>query len=181
MNVVDYADLYAERAHRDQIRKWTGRPYIEHPRRVANILCDANEREGGGTHGYLPAEIAAALLHDVIEDCGVTYEQLAEDFGPYIAQIVRALSNPPKSDRKSVNRQQRKQEDRDRLAGENWLIQSIKLADRIDNLQDMEDCCGDKGFLVLYRQESRLLLDSLTKADPRLRERLGDLLKRASE
>jgi guanosine-3',5'-bis(diphosphate) 3'-pyrophosphohydrolase len=84
------ADKYAENAHKGQYRK--GKPgaarieYIEHPRAVARILHD----EAGVTD---LATLQAALLHDTMEDCGVSHENLVVEFGHDVADAVRELTN----------------------------------------------------------------------------------------
>lgn len=170
MNIVDYADLYAERAHRGQTRKWTGAPYIEHPRRVAAYLRGLSKAGGRHDYYYTDSLIAAALLHDTVEDTGVTYDQLLQDFNSYVASVVQDLTNPPKSDHQGINRQARKKLDRERLAATPPEVQSIKLADRLDNLRDMAG--AEDGFIRLYLKESRLLLEALTQADVRIRGEL---------
>lgn len=88
---VRRADDFAARAHTGQYRK--GKPgapqipYIEHPRAVANIL----QHEAGVTD---EATLLAALLHDTIEDTGVTYDNLVAEFGHDVADVVAELTNP---------------------------------------------------------------------------------------
>lgn len=85
------ADQYAERAHAGQYRK--GKPgapkipYIEHPRAVARILHE----EAGITD---PVILQAALLHDTMEDCGVSHQNLVAEFGHDVADVVAELTNP---------------------------------------------------------------------------------------
>lgn len=88
--VLQRADAYADKAHAGQYRK--GRPgapavpYIEHPRAVARIL----RNEAGVTDSVT---LQAALLHDTMEDCGVTHENLVAEFGHDVADVVRELTN----------------------------------------------------------------------------------------
>jgi (p)ppGpp synthase/HD superfamily hydrolase len=72
----------AERAHEGQSRL-SGEPYIEHPLAVAGILADL--RMDGDT-------IAAAILHDTVEDTEVTTELLAREFGPTVASLVEGVT-----------------------------------------------------------------------------------------
>ncbi|MCH8149440.1 MAG: HD domain-containing protein [Planctomycetes bacterium] len=79
----------AKRAHAGQLRKYNRRPYIVHPARVAarTMLLD----------GVTPDEVAAAWLHDVIEDCNYTAEDLlAEGFSQFAVSLVVELTNPSK-------------------------------------------------------------------------------------
>lgn len=80
MTLVTEAAVFAARAHEGQVRKGTSIPYIVHPMEAASIVAALTDE---------PELIAAALLHDVMEDCGVTYAQLCEQFGQRVAQIVR--------------------------------------------------------------------------------------------
>ena len=85
------ADAYADKAHTGQYRKTKPGaprvPYIEHPRAVARILHD----EAGITD---PVVLQAALLHDTIEDTGVTHANLVAEFGHDVADVVAELTNP---------------------------------------------------------------------------------------
>ena len=91
------AFAFAQRAHGGQTRKGTSIPYLSHPMAVASIVL-----EYGGSED----QAAAALLHDTVEDCGVTYEQLSGEFGPAVARIVKdctdaeTLPKPPWRERK---------------------------------------------------------------------------------
>lgn len=73
---------FAAKAHANQLDK-AGDPYVLHPMRVAERVA---------AWGGSVSEIAAALLHDAIEDQGVKPEDLARDFGPPVAKLVVALS-----------------------------------------------------------------------------------------
>jgi len=81
-SVVEKAFLVAEEAHREQKRK-SGEPYITHPLAVARILADL---------GIGPSSLAAALLHDTVEDTAVTLEHLERDFGNEIAMLVDGVT-----------------------------------------------------------------------------------------
>ncbi|MFV0254784.1 MAG: RelA/SpoT family protein [Erysipelotrichaceae bacterium] len=82
LELIEKAYLYAEDKHKEQIRK-SGEPYFIHVLNVAYIL--ATLRVG-------PSTIAAGLLHDSIEDCGITLEDLKTDFNEDIATIVESVS-----------------------------------------------------------------------------------------
>lgn len=123
-NLVLAAASFASRAHRHQLRKDESTPYVAHPMRVALIVrhlfgCD-DERV-----------LAAALLHDVLEDTTTDYDDLVEHFDPIIANWVAALSKDkrlPEEEREAAYAQQL------RTAG--WQVHLIKLADMYDNLTD---------------------------------------------
>jgi GTP pyrophosphokinase len=80
--LVQRAYEFAEAAHRGQLRK-SGEAYIHHPLQVAFSLAEMR---------FDPTVIAAGLLHDVLEDCDVTREQLAETFGREIFTLVEGVT-----------------------------------------------------------------------------------------
>ena len=73
---------FACKNHSMQVRR-SGEPYILHPLAVATILTELQMND---------TVLAAALLHDVIEDCGVSVDDLAAEFGPEIAQLVDGVT-----------------------------------------------------------------------------------------
>ncbi|MCV2394537.1 bifunctional (p)ppGpp synthetase/guanosine-3',5'-bis(diphosphate) 3'-pyrophosphohydrolase [Actinotalea sp. M2MS4P-6] len=81
-SVVERAYAVAERAHRGQLRK-SGDPYITHPIAVATILADL---------GMTTSTLAAALLHDTVEDTDYSLDQLRSDFGDEIAKLVDGVT-----------------------------------------------------------------------------------------
>ena len=81
-SIVERAYVVAERAHQGQTRK-SGDPYITHPVAVAQLLADL---------GIGPAGLAAALLHDTVEDTDYSLNQLESDFGPEIAMLVDGVT-----------------------------------------------------------------------------------------
>jgi guanosine-3',5'-bis(diphosphate) 3'-pyrophosphohydrolase len=82
LELVQRAYLLAEEAHRG-VKRQSGEPYIEHPLAVAKILADMRIDAQG---------IAAALLHDVVEDTRFTLDEIREQFGPVIANIVDGVT-----------------------------------------------------------------------------------------
>ncbi|MCW2287936.1 bifunctional (p)ppGpp synthetase/guanosine-3',5'-bis(diphosphate) 3'-pyrophosphohydrolase [Leucobacter luti] len=82
LSVIERAYTTAERAHRGQKRR-SGEPYITHPIAVAQILAEL---------GVAPVAIAAALLHDTVEDTEYTLDQLTADFGEEIAMLVDGVT-----------------------------------------------------------------------------------------
>lgn len=82
LSVIERAYRVAEQAHREQRRR-SGEPYITHPVAVAQILAEL---------GVAPVVIAAALLHDTVEDTDYSLEQLSADFGDEIAMLVDGVT-----------------------------------------------------------------------------------------
>lgn len=122
---------YAHKKHDGQFRK-TGEPYIMHPLRVAKLTAE---------WGFDSNVIIAALLHDVIEDCNVTKEELAKSFGPDIAEKVDKLSQVNKKLAKKQGYSKEEidnQSDAKLLKSLDETTLFIKIADRIDNLNTMD-------------------------------------------
>jgi len=148
------AAQFAAHAHAGQTRKFTGRPYIEHPMRVAGrvtmLPCATEEM------------VAAAWLHDVIEDCYITYDHLESVFDPTVASRVLELTNPSIK-HKHLHRKQRKQIDRDHFRTVSKEAKIIKLLDRIDNVRDMSG--AEDGFKRVYLDETLMLGTVLLEID----------------
>jgi guanosine-3',5'-bis(diphosphate) 3'-pyrophosphohydrolase len=123
--VLEAADFAAER-HRGQTRKGAdAAPYINHPLEVSRVLCE----EGGVTD---PELIAAALLHDTIEDTPTVYDDLAERFGERVAGLVVELT-----DDKRLPKQARKLEQVRHAPGLSPGAKLVKLADKLCNLREI--------------------------------------------
>lgn len=121
------ASSFASRLHEGQRRKDNETPYASHPARVAMTITQVFGCAD-------PEAIAAAYLHDTIEDTPADYDDIAEGFGTTIADIVAALTKNmilPEDDRERDYDQ--------RLAQADWRARLIKLADCFDNLCDIEN------------------------------------------
>lgn len=155
-DLVVRARRFAERAHDsiDHRRKYSGRPYAEHLARVADRVAQVT--------GDASA-VAAAWLHDVVEDTPATHADIEHEFGPRVAELVRALTDV---DRAYGNRATRKAADRARLAQAPGAAQTVKLADLIDNAVDIAQ--NDPSFARVFLNEMGALLDVLTDGDPGL-------------
>ncbi|MGY2462294.1 HD domain-containing protein [Vreelandella sulfidaeris] len=154
MNIVSRAAIFAKAAHLaiNQRRKYTDEPYHTHPFRVAEIV-----QEAGGT----PEMIAAAYLHDVVEDTHVTIEAISEEFGFEVAALVEWVSDFQTS--ADGNRAARKSVEREKLASASPSAQTIKLADLIDNTKSIVE--HDLDFATIYLQEKQQLLRVMDKGD----------------
>ncbi|HEX8883150.1 MAG TPA: HD domain-containing protein [Noviherbaspirillum sp.] len=159
MNQAFDAMQFAREVHRAQTRKYTGNPYADHLAEVCGIAITA----GLYDLNVVPEDfIAVCWLHDCMEDQGVTFDHLAKRFGYTVASGVHLLS-----DLEEGNRATRKAASRARLATAPGWIQTIKCADLISNTSSIVQ--HDSKFAVTYLEEKRLLLEVMTKADPRLR------------
>jgi (p)ppGpp synthase/HD superfamily hydrolase len=167
MNIVERARVFATAAHAavGQKRKYTGEDYIVHPTEVAGIVRDA-----GGTD----AQIAAAYLHDVVEDTGVTIEQIEREFGTEITELVSYLTDVSKPS--DGNRKVRKTIDRKHTAKAPAAAKTVKLADLISNTQSIVKY--DMNFAETYLEEKMELLSVLQHGgDPVLWKQAHTLCK----
>lgn len=155
MDVVRKAQVYAMAAHAavGQRRKYTGEPYIVHPAEVARIVA--------GVPGSTPDMVAAAWLHDVVEDTGCTYTDIHMAFGADIATLVGWLTDVSKPE--DGNRAVRKARDREHTARAPAAAQTIKLADLISNSRSI--MAHDPTFARTYLEEKRQLLAVMTRGD----------------
>ncbi|MFG5778250.1 HD domain-containing protein [Comamonas sp. J-3] len=160
MNIAFAAMQFAREAHKDQVRKYTGNPYTDHLAEVAGTVATVWK----SINGQAGVMIAVAWLHDTVEDCGVELTEIERRFGFAVALGVSGLTD----NETGANRAERKAKARERLAGCSGWIQTIKCADLISNTSSIVR--HDPKFAVTYLEEKRLLLDVMTKADPRLRE-----------
>ena len=158
MTLVEHARMFAHGAHFavGQLRKYTNEPYIVHPFEVAQIVATVP--------GATEEMIAAAWLHDVVEDTGVTLDQVHLLFGANVAKLVFWLTDVSKPE--DGNRAARKAIDRAHIAAAPAEAQSIKLADLISNTKSI--MAHDEAFAKVYLEEKRLLLEVMTKGHPAL-------------
>ena len=132
---VREAYRFADQAHLGQFRA-SGSPYISHPIAVTEICAgwklDANA-------------LSAALLHDVIEDQGITKQELAEKFGPEVAELVDGLSKLERLDFATKAEQQAESFRKMLLAmARDVRVILIKLADRLHNMRTLEAVSPEK-------------------------------------
>lgn len=149
---------FARAAHEsiDQRRKHTGEPYIVHPIAVAELVK---------TVPHTPEMIAAALMHDVVEDTPIGLEAIRSEFGDGVATLVDWLTDVSRPS--DGNRRIRKRLDLDHLAAAPAEAQTIKFADLIDNSRTIS--VHDRGFWPVYRREMLDLLYALKRGDEALR------------
>lgn len=148
--LINEARMFAIAAHEacGHKRKYTGESYWKHLERVANIVADY-----GGTDEM----IAAAWLHDTIEDTSITEQILVEHFDWNVAILVTELTN-----NKAVDRKTRKALEIERFKSASGQACTIKLADILDNgrcflrsgdEQAIETFMREKGVLINHLRE----------------------------
>jgi len=164
--MVDTASRMACEAHEGHRRKYTKRPYVEHPQRVAARVA--------AHPGSTLEMVAAAWLHDVLEDTAVSAEAIEEAVSPGVAALVRELTNPSRGS--DLPRAERKAMDREHLARISDEAKVIKMIDRIDNLGELGS--APRPFRALYAMESERLAEAIGDADAVLREELAAAARR---
>src|SRR5665213_1130597 len=126
VEVIRRAGAAAIKAHEGQLRR-TGEPYVTHPIAVADIAADL---------GLDEATITAALLHDAVEDTGITKEWLAEEFGDQVAAVVDGVTKLDRLEFDSKEEQQAATIRKMFIAmAQDWRVLLIKLADRLHNMR----------------------------------------------
>jgi len=158
--LVDRARIYATEAHQriNQRRKYNNEPYHVHLHAVAKLVELVTD----------DAEmIAAAWLHDTVEDTQATLEDIEAEFGVTVAELVEELTDISRPG--DGNRAVRKAIDRRHLAQASARAKTVKLADLIDNCKDITR--HDPGFAQVYLAEMDDLLDVLQDGDAQLYKR----------
>ena len=156
LTMIQRAEMFAQQAHKDHKRKYTGDPYYVHLDEVRRIVAGA-----GGSEDMQ----AAALLHDTVEDTSVTSADIMKEFGPRIAKLVVELTDISKPE--DGNRATRKAMDRDKLSGVSAEAQTIKYADLISNGKDIMQ--NDPKFAKVYMKEKADLLRVMKRGNSNLR------------
>ena len=156
-DIVARADAFAAKAHSaiNHKRKYTGDDYIVHPREVAAIVA---------TVPHTPEMLAAALLHDTVEDTGVGIETIRAEFGAVVAGLVADLTDV--STPGGGNRAIRKGIDLAHTAGASPSAKTIKLADLLSNTASI--VAHDPGFARAYLKEKAAMLEVMTDGDATL-------------
>ena len=126
-SLLDKALIFAVKAHRNQERRGKGFPYIIHPMEAVEIVATITPDQ---------EILAAAALHDVVEDCGVTVEEVKKEFGDRIASLVASESEAPIVGlSESESWKMRKQVAIDRLAASSHDAKIVALGDKLSNMR----------------------------------------------
>jgi hypothetical protein len=156
-DLVERARNFATKAHQriDHRRKYSKQPYQVHLEAVAKLVASVSDD---------PETIAAAWLHDTLEDTPATLGDIEEHFGVTVAELVEELTDVSRPG--DGNRAKRKHLDRMHLAQASPRAKTVKLADLIDNCKDITR--HDERFAKIYLAEMDRLLDVLGEGDPGL-------------
>lgn len=143
--LIAAAFAQAAEAHAGQVRNGSGgMPYIEHPQAVAALLAE---------QGCDEEVLAAALLHDVVEDSETTVAELRERFGDRVADLVATLSDDEEID----DYRARKDEHRERVAAAGGPAFAIYGADKLTNVRTLRGAYAVQGEAVA--EEFKVPLD----------------------
>lgn len=168
-DTLTFVKHFADRAHGSQVRKYTGERYIVHPIRVMETVREYNADV---------RVLAAALLHDVLEDTPVKDHQIeaallevmdAEDAHWIVQRVIELTDIFIKEDFPRMNRSARKQQEVLRLSSTSGEAQTVKYADIIDNVTDIMK--QDKDFARVFVHEAKAMLIAMTAGHPQLRAR----------
>lgn len=164
------AAAFAARKHRDQRRKGAeASPYINHPIAVANVLAS----EGGVSD---VATLAAALLHDTVEDTETSPKEIEREFGPLVAKIVAEVT-----DDKALPKAERKRLQIVHAPSLSIRAKRVKMADKVCNLRDISTSPPEDWNLQRRREYfdwAGKVARGLRGASPRLDRVLARELKR---
>jgi (p)ppGpp synthase/HD superfamily hydrolase len=175
--VLEKIKDYADKAHGDQMRKYTPERYIVHPIRVMELCKPYNSS--------LPV-LASALLHDVLEDTAVTEEQMKgflltvmseEDANETVHLVVELTDVYVKKDYPQWNRKTRKEKETERIEQISADAQTIKYADIIDNC--IEIVRYDQQFGPKFLRECKMLLHKMRKGNPELYRKAVDMVNQS--
>jgi (p)ppGpp synthase/HD superfamily hydrolase len=166
---------FADQAHGDQMRKYTPERYIVHPVRVMETLKEYTQD--------LPV-LAAALLHDVLEDTNTTQEQIYDFLKEYMTEneakrtmrlVIELTDVYIKEDYPKLNRKKRKALETERVSKTSADSQTIKYADIMDNCNEIVK--HDRHFAGVFLSECIKHMKVMDKGDPVLYKRTLELLE----
>ena len=164
-DILGKAILFATNKHEGQYRKGDKRPYIMHPMSVMQRIYAIKK----SSNLYLLG--AAAILHDVVEDCGVTIEEIAKHFGYHVAALVSELT----LDKEKYELLGKKEYLAQELVKMSSYALCIKLCDRLDNVSDMESMSQE--FRERYKDETLYMMKQLHLNRPKLTKTHKALIK----
>lgn len=165
---------FADNAHGDQKRKYADERYIEHPLRVMKICKDYS--------CPIPV-LAAAILHDVLEDTGTTPNQIKEFLltvmnerdASYTLDLVIQLTDVyTKHQYPRLNRRGRKTREVTRMENTSAEAQTVKYADIIDNASEIVE--HDPDFAPVFLRECKNLVKKMQKGNKELREKAIEVI-----
>ena len=149
-SIIEKAKALAATKHAGQRRKYTDEPYAAHLLAVVGILAQHGVRD--------PNNLAAAYLHDTVEDTETTVAEILEAFNAPVAELVYWLT-----DTETGNRSVRMMMAAWRLGRAPWHAKLIKLADIIDNSNSSNIVAHDPGFAPTFLAEKKQVLAQMVR------------------
>lgn len=167
MDLIDKAIIFAVKAHSGQTRKLADTPYILHPMEVAAIVATmTSDRD----------VMSAGVLHDTVEDCGVSIEEIKTQFGSRVAKLVASETENKYPELPAAQTWKRRKEESIAVLREadDFGVKILWLADKLSNM---------RSFVRMYRKSGEALWSRLHQADPKaqgwyykeIKKCLGDL------
>lgn len=145
MTRVSEAMAFAAQAHDGMLRKGTALPYIVHPAEVVAIAATLTHDE---------EVLAAAVLHDVMEDCGVSFEEISTRFGERVARLVLSETQVCAGDPRETW-DARKSEALVKIAEGDRAVKTIALADKLSNMRAIRRDYERDGDAMFYKFHQR--------------------------
>lgn len=155
INTVKKAKTIATKAHQNQYRK-SGEPYIIHPEEVAKIIHKVKSSK------EIAALIAAAYLHDTVEDTNITLDDIKEQFGDLIMSLVNEVT----SNKEKLKLSGKEEYLIDKVLNiSSWAL-VIKLADRLHNMKDFKKIMKSndknrKNWVIKYAKQTKNIIEEL--------------------
>ena len=169
MTLVSDAMIFASCAHDGMLRKGTNIPYIVHPAEVAAIAATLTDD---------PEILAAALLHDVMEDCGIGEAEIAVQFGSRVAQLVKSETQERNGD-PAATWLVRKQGAVERIGRGDRAVKIIALSDKLSNMRAIHrdyDRDGERLFFRFHQHDKALHAWYYRSCAALMEQELGDTL-----
>ena len=167
MTLVSDAMIFAACAHDGMLRKGTNLPYIVHPAEVAAIASTLTDD---------PEILAAAVLHDVMEDCGVGRQELEQRFGARVAELVLSETQERCGDPR-MTWESRKRSALEQIAGGDRATKIIALGDKLSNMRAIHRDFvrdGESLFARFHQHDKRRHSWYYRSCAALLRDELGD-------
>lgn len=170
MKMVEQAEMFAIDAHAGQKRKGSNRPYVLHPIQAMQIVRRLTDDE---------EVVAAAVLHDTLEDTGVTKAELEKVFGKRVADLVAGVSENKRAERPAGETwKERKQETIENLKDASRDVKLICLGDKLSNIRMMAKeyvVIGDELWERFNQKDKNLHCWYYSELYKILREEFGDI------
>lgn len=141
---------FATKKHKKQVRKFDNSPYVSHPLRVADLVKKYKNSK------VIDELVAAAILHDTLEDTNTTFKTLERKFGKLVASLVQELTSDKEHMILAGGKEKYLAEKLKKMSS--WAL-VIKLLDRLDNVSDFE--IAPSKFIDKYTRETVYILNEL--------------------